>query len=208
MLDQPLDPTLPGSGVRHNMALNSFKNNRPKQEESMATVQTDDIPEELSDKTTKTIELRGAAKKEAFFRKKEEDFQPFSFKRPDDIPEGRRAHVRLAKGSILRGTVQVLPSGGDTNVHCHPDADGFWFVIQGCVEWYNVDGELLGSFKAGEGILVPRYARYRFNQAGDEELHLLQVVGSANDGSKRRVGIGEQNQALFNTLHYNYPEDE
>ena len=150
--------------------------------------------------------MRGADKKEAFFRKVEEQFQPFTFDRPD-IPEGRRAHVRLAKASILRGTVQVLPvgGGGDTNLHCHPDADGFWFVVKGRVEFWNARNEMLGSFGAGEGILVPRYARYRFNQVGDEELHLLQVVGSANDGSKRRVGIGPQNRMPQPTLHYNYP---
>jgi mannose-6-phosphate isomerase-like protein (cupin superfamily) len=166
-----------------------------------------EIPSELSDRTTHTIDLRGAAKKEAFFRKVEEKFQPFSFNRPDDIPEGRRAHVRLAKGSLVRGTVQVLSKGGggDTNLHCHPDADGFWFVVKGRVEFYNVRDELLGSFGPGEGILVPRYARYRFNQVGDEELHLLQVVASANDGSKRRVGIGPQTRMPNKTLHYNYP---
>ena len=166
-----------------------------------------EIPSELSDKTTHTMEVRGAAKKEAFFRKIEEKFQPFSFNRPAGIPEGRRAHVRLGKGSLVRGTVQVLPKGGagDTNLHCHPDADGFWFVVKGRVEFYNVRDELLGSFGPGEGILVPRYARYRFNQVGDEELHLLQVVASANDGSKRRVGIGPQTRAPYKTLHYNYP---
>lgn len=175
----------------------------------MATeLQDTEIPTELTDQTTDHIsfeELRGAAKKEAFFRNKEENFTPFSFKRPDDLPEGRRAHVRLCKGSLVRGTVQILPSGGDTNIHCHPDADGFWFVIQGKVEWKNVDGELLGVFGPGEGIMVPRYSRYSFNQTGDEELHLLQVVASANDGSKRRVGIGPQDKSPFKTLHYNYP---
>ena len=174
----------------------------------MATVEPTEIPSELTDKTTDTItheQLRGAAKKEAFFRKKEEDFTPFKFVRPDDIPDGRRAHVRLCKGSLVRGTVQVLPNGGDTNVHCHPDADGFWFVLKGKVEWKNVDGDTIGVFGPGEGIMVPRYARYSFNQTGDEELHLLQVVASANDGSKRRVGIGPQNKSLFKTLHYNYP---
>ena len=164
-----------------------------------------EVPSELTDRETHTMELRGASKKEAFFRKVEEKIQPFSFKRPADIPKGRRAHVRLAKGSLVRGTVQVLPSGGDTNLHCHPDADGFWFVIQGEVEFYNVRGELLGKFGPGEGILMPRYSRYRFNQVGDVELHLLQVVASANDGSKRRVGIGEQSRMTEKTLHWNYP---
>ena len=36
-------------------------------------------------------------------------------------------------------------------------------------------------------------------------LHLLQVVASANDGSKRRVGIGPQTRMPNKTLHYNYP---
>ncbi len=177
----------------------------------MTNVETVEMPTEITDDTTKTIqfeELRGAPKKEAFFRKKEEKFQPFKFERPDDIPDGRRAHVRLATGTLVRGAVQILQSGGDTNLHCHPDADGFWFVLKGRVEWYNVDGDLLGSFGPGEGILVPRYARYRFNQAGDEEAHLLQVIAFAHDGSKRRLGIGPQTRAPEKTLHYNYPDED
>ena len=79
----------------------------------MATqIKTSDVPSELTDHDTLNIDdrekLRGAAKKEAFFREKEKKFTPFSFKRPDDIPEGRRAHVRLCKGSLVRGTVQEI----------------------------------------------------------------------------------------------------
>ena len=50
----------------------------------MTNVETVEIPTEITDDTTKTIqfeELRGAPKKEAFFRKKEERFQPFKFER-------------------------------------------------------------------------------------------------------------------------------
>ncbi len=52
----------------------------------MTNVETVEIPTEITDDTTKTIqfeESRGAPKKEAFFRKKEEKFQPFKFERPD-----------------------------------------------------------------------------------------------------------------------------
>ena len=61
------------------MAFAKGKNPPPNyKEETMATELLDDeIPTELTDQTTDHIsheELRGAVKKEAFFRKKEEKF--------------------------------------------------------------------------------------------------------------------------------------
>ena len=139
---------------------------------------------------------RGAEKKEAFFEGVEKNIQLFSFARPDDVPKDQRADVRLCKGEILRGTVQILPKGFANSLHYHPAAEGFWMVLSGQVRFYGHDSQFLGEFGPFGGVLIPRNGRYWFAQAGDEETHLLQIRGDANDGSKSRVDVGE--------VHANY----
>jgi len=134
---------------------------------------------------------RGAEKKEAFFERVEKNIQMFSFARPNDVPEDQRADVRLCKGEILRGTVQILPKGFANSLHYHPAAEGFWMVLSGQVRFYGHDSQFLGEFGPLGGVLIPRNGRYWFSQAGDEEAHLLQIRGDANDGSKSRVDVGE-----------------
>ncbi len=143
---------------------------------------------------------RGAAKKEAFFEDVERNIQVFSFARPDDIPKGQRGNFRLCDGEILRGTVQVLPKGFANSPHYHPAAEGFWMVLSGQARFYGHDSKFLGEFGPMEGVLIPRNGRYWFEQVGNQETHLLQVRGNANDGSKSRVDVGQ--------VHANYGKNK
>ena len=140
--------------------------------------------------------MRGAEKKEAFFDDVERNIQVFSFSRPDDLPDGQRGNFRLCKGDILGGAVQILPKGFANSLHYHPAVEGLWMVLSGAARFYGNDSNLLGEFGPMEGALIPRNGRYWFEQVGDEETHLLHVTGNANDGSKKRVDIGE--------VHANY----
>ena len=142
-------------------------------------------------KTNAKLGLRGSKKRDAFFDRVEENFEVFSFAKPDDLPDDERANVRLCKGDILRGTVQILPKGFSNTLHYHPAAEGFWMVLSGGVRFYGKDARFLGEFGPLEGVLVPRNGRYWFHQFGDKEAHLLQVKGNANDGSKNRVDVDE-----------------
>ena len=144
----------------------------------------------------KELAVRGAEKKEVFFDSVEKKIQIFSFARPDNIPKKMRNNFRLCEGEILRGTVQVLPKGFSNTLHYHPAAEGFWMVLSGEVRFYGNDSNFLGEFGPMEGVLIPRNGRYWFAQSGKEEAHLLQVRGSAKDGSKSRVDVGE--------VHANY----
>lgn len=153
--------------------------------------------------------LRGAAKKEAFFDSVEKDIEIFSFARPQDLPKGKRGNLRLCKGEILRGTVQILPKGFANSLHYHPAAEGFWMVLAGRLRfYYGEDHKFLGDFGPMSGVLIPRNGRYWFEQCGGEETHLLQVTGNANDGSARRVDIGEVHAAYGKKAMYGVPEGE
>ncbi|MCZ6446928.1 MAG: cupin domain-containing protein [Alphaproteobacteria bacterium] len=156
--------------------------------------------------TKKGLTTRGAEKKEAFFGRVEKKIQIFSFARPDGIPDGLRGKFRLCKGEILRGSVEILPKGFANSLHYHPASEGFWMVLSGQARFYGHDSKPLGEFGPLEGVLIPRNGRYWFAQAGDEETHLLQVRGDANDGSKGRVDVGEVHANYGKKRIYDLPD--
>lgn len=153
--------------------------------------------------------LRGTAKRDAFFDEVERNIEIFSFARPADLPKGKRGNVRLCKGEIIRGTVQILPKGFTNSLHYHPAAEGFWLVLSGRMRFYTgEDHKFLGDFGPMSGVLIPRNGRYWFEQHGAEETHLLQVTGYANDGSAKRVDIGPAHAGYGKKAMYGVSEDE
>jgi hypothetical protein len=85
---------------------------------------------------TKKHTLRGAAKKEAFHREAESRMTPFVFEAPEELPDDAKVLCHLARSDLLRASIQVIPEGGDNNLHYHPGADGFWMPLKGKVRFY------------------------------------------------------------------------
>jgi quercetin dioxygenase-like cupin family protein len=156
----------------------------------------------------KKTELKGKDKKEAFHREAESRIEEFRFKRPPVEIKGRRGVFYLCSSDILKAQLQILPEGGDTDLHYHPGADGFWFVIQGKIRFYGPHG-VIGEYGAGEGLIMPRNSRYWFETADtSQELHLLQVsvktqqkVKNAFVAVNGRKAITAENKSL----RFNYP---
>lgn len=160
-------------------------------------------------KTSGNTKLRGEAKRRAFFDRVEENIEIFSFARPGELPKGERGHVRLCNGEILRGTVQILPKGFANSLHYHPAAEGFWMVLSGRIRfYYGEDHRFLGDFGPMSGVLIPRNGRYWFEQCGGEETHLLQVQGNANDGSAKRVDVGDAHAAYGKRMMFGLAEGQ
>jgi hypothetical protein len=59
-------------------------------------------------------------------------------------------------------------------------------VLKGRVRFYGPDDVLIGEFGPNEGTITQRYARYWFENIGDEDLEILQVSafseGAQNSG--------------------------
>ena len=154
-------------------------------------------------------ETRGADKKEAFHREAELRMQPFNFERPDNLPAGVKATYHLAKSDIVHATIQIVPEGGDNNLHYHPGADGFWMVLKGKVRFYGPDG-VIGEYGPHQGILVPRNARYWFETANKkEELLILHVSGKTQQQVQNsRVNVEPANEGYKNAIRLNFPKGE
>lgn len=106
-------------------------------------------------------------------------------------PRGKE-HVRLARSDILQAEVQVIqPVGGETNLHSHSGADGFWFVLSGTARFYDSEHDLFAEVGPNEGVFVPRGAPYWF-QAGDEELRIIHVAAKAQNEKDRRTNFTER----------------
>lgn len=99
--------------------------------------------------------------------------RPFAYARP--ALEKQKHVVMLARTDRMFAGVQVLQSGGENNLHAHPNLDGFWMVLKGRALFYGENDVLLGSFGPFEGILIPRGTKYWFESNGEEVLELLQI---------------------------------
>jgi len=127
---------------------------------------------------TNVHRLRGAEKKEAFHRAAEANIHNFVFDASVvDVPDGKKAHIRLAGTDSCRASVQILRKGGDNNLHYHPNMDLIYMVLKGCVHFYGPGDALLGEYGPNEGLLLPENSRYWFRSVGDEEAWLLQIAG-------------------------------
>lgn len=92
--------------------------------------------------------------------------------------ERNKAVQVLCRSDIVFGAVQVVRSGGETNLHSHGKLDGFWFVLRGNARFYTTDDEIFAELGPEEGVLIPRGFPYWFESVGEEVLELLQVEAS------------------------------
>ncbi len=145
---------------------------------------------------TKEVELRGAAKKEAFFQAAEAKVTDFSFSVPDvEAPSGR-INCYLADAGSCRATILVLQDGYTAGHHYHPNQDGIWVVLKGRVRFFGgADGKTVGEYGPFEGIAQPQNSRYGFEAVGGGEAWLMQIAGYPKGKEvAKRIYIGEMSR--------------
>ena len=92
----------------------------------------------------------------------------------------------------MKVQVQVVKNGGENNLHTHTGEDAFWYVISGAVKFYGEGDKLVGEYKKGEGILVPRGYKYWFESASLEPLEILRVTAKDQNIDNKRVDLSPQ----------------
>jgi mannose-6-phosphate isomerase-like protein (cupin superfamily) len=117
----------------------------------------------------------------------------FSYTKPDGVGAGK-GFMTLGRKDIVRGVVQVVKKhGGENNLHYHTTSASFWMVLKGRVRFYGPGDAVIGEFGPHEGTITPRYARYWFENIGDEDLEILQVSAFAEGASKTgRTDVSRQ----------------
>jgi mannose-6-phosphate isomerase-like protein (cupin superfamily) len=113
---------------------------------------------------------------------------PYSYRKPDSVATAK-GRVNLAKTERLRSVVQIVKkNGGENNLHYHTNSDSFWMVLKGRIRFYGPGDKLIGEFGPHEGTVTPRYSRYWFENAGDEDAELLQVSALIKGGFNETSG--------------------
>jgi mannose-6-phosphate isomerase-like protein (cupin superfamily) len=121
----------------------------------------------------------------------------------------KKVVVRLAGTDTIRPMVQcVAPKGGDTNLHAHPNTDGFWFVLTGRSRWYGPDDDVIADLGSNESIMIPRGTRYWFEATGDEPLEILHIAVTSPgvDARSDRVDFAPSSEAERPSIGVDAPQ--
>jgi len=99
---------------------------------------------------------------------------------------------QVCQSDLMKVQVQVVKSGGENNLHTHTGEDAFWYVISGAVRFYGEGDKVIGEYRKGEGILVPRGFKYWFESAASEPLEILRVTAKDPSIDNKRVDLAPQ----------------
>ena len=123
----------------------------------------------------------------------------YQYVKPEFAPGRGTAKCRLAETDLATFAVKRIREGGENMLHMHPNADGFWTVLQGRVRFYTTDDELVADLGPMEGVVIPRTFPYWFESADqDQDLEILQmlVCSTPEEGRPRpaieRVTLGNR----------------
>jgi mannose-6-phosphate isomerase-like protein (cupin superfamily) len=108
--------------------------------------------------------------------------------------EGVKKTLQVCNSDLMKVQVQVVKDGGENNLHTHTGDDAFWYVINGAVKFYGEGDRLIGEYKKGEGILIPRGYKYWFESAAPEPLEILRVTAKDQNIENQRVDHSAKKQ--------------
>ena len=114
-----------------------------------------------------------------------------------DFEEGKGS-VSLCRTDVVSAHVQILKEGGDNNLHAHTGADGIWFVLGGCARVYEDEETVTAELRKHEGILIPHGVKYWFEQAGDEPLEIMHIVGRVPNVKSERINYTPVKESYHN----------
>ena len=105
---------------------------------------------------------------------------------------GVKKTLQVCNSDLMKVQVQVVKEGGENNLHTHTGDDAFWYVISGAVKFYGEGDKVVGEYKKGEGILIPRGYKYWFESASKEPLEILRVTAKDQNVENKRVDLSPQ----------------
>ena len=103
-------------------------------------------------------------------------FQIFRIK-PQLLASGKQVTM-LAGDDLLKGTVMVADSGGETVVHAHQAMDQLFLVLAGEATFYKSLDEVVAVVGPMEGVFVPRGTTYWYEKTSAENLVLFRAAAT------------------------------
>jgi mannose-6-phosphate isomerase-like protein (cupin superfamily) len=117
----------------------------------------------------------------------EKEAKVFKYQTPEF--DGVKKSMLLCSSDLMKVMVQVVKDGGENNLHTHTGDDAFWYVLSGAVKFYGEGDKVIGEFKKGEGILIPRGFQYWFESSSSEPLEILRVTAKDQTVENKRINV-------------------
>jgi mannose-6-phosphate isomerase-like protein (cupin superfamily) len=111
----------------------------------------------------------------------------FRYEIPEDIGNVKDL-VDIWSTEVLGVQVQVVRSGGETNLHAHVGVDSMWFVLSGSAAFYDED-ERKFVLNKHEMVVLPSGTKYWFESLSDEPLEVLHITGRDPRVKSERVDV-------------------
>jgi mannose-6-phosphate isomerase-like protein (cupin superfamily) len=122
-------------------------------------------------------------------------FQTFAVK-PQLLQQGKTS-TRLVRTDHLNSGVQVVATGGETNLHAHSSQDEIWFVLSGEATFYTEGDTIVARLARHDGLLIPHNVPYWFESSSEENLVIMRFGASVPEaGPDRRIDWQERKWAV------------
>ena len=119
-----------------------------------------------------------------------QDAKEFRFQTPEF--EGVKKTLNVCSSDLMKVQMQIVKDGGENNLHTHTGDDAFWYVVNGAVKFYGEGDKLIGEYRKGEGILIPRGFKYWFESGSKDPLEILRVTAKDQMVENKRVDLSPQ----------------
>lgn len=120
--------------------------------------------------------------------------------------EGVKKTWQVCNSDLMKVQIQVVKSGGENNLHTHTGEDAFWYVISGAVKFYGEGDTLVGEYRKGEGVLIPRGYKYWFESASPEPLEILRVTAKDQSIDNKRVDLSPKKDWMIQQNTFGSPQ--
>lgn len=107
--------------------------------------------------------------------------QPTVFGLKTRLPTQGRADMPVAGTPNMSVVLKAYASGGENEVHAHPNEDHIFIVLQGSAHFYNHERDI-GVVNKHQGVMIPRGAYYMFEAGIEEPLVMLRVGALTEKG--------------------------
>ncbi len=112
------------------------------------------------------------------------------------LAQGRTDTV-LAATEDLSVRLKVYASGGENELHAHPDEDHVFVVLQGSARFYGPDDEIQ-DVATSQGFMMPKGMLYRFNATSTDECLVMLRIGTPNfQGQAKADRLGADGKPLI-----------
>lgn len=119
--------------------------------------------------------------------------------RPQMVSRGAKTEM-LLRTDILKAMVQVVTTGGETNLHAHAATDAVWLVLAGQATFYTEGDKPVARLRRYDLLLVPRGTPYWFESSGEEPLVIFRVGAVEQNTKDERIDYTEDKPEIINQV--------